>query len=204
MKKYELLTNDTVVVYGKTLYRIRALKDFSNIKVGDLGGYIEKEENLSQFGDARVSGDARVFGDAWVSGNAWVFSDARVSGDARVFGDAWVSGNAWVSGDARVFGNAEVFGNADVSGDAWVSGDARVSGNNDYCTINGFGSQNRTTTFFRLKDKNDIGVKCGCFCGTLEEFREKIKETHKDSYLAEEYLDIANLMEKRFRNRSKL
>ena len=42
------------------LYQIRALKDFGNVKVGDLGGWIEKEANLSQQGNAWVSGNALV------------------------------------------------------------------------------------------------------------------------------------------------
>ena len=60
MKKYEL-TEETVTVYGKTLYRIRAVRDFGSVKTGEFGGYIEKEENLSHFGNAWVSGNAEVF-----------------------------------------------------------------------------------------------------------------------------------------------
>lgn len=84
MKKYEL-TEETFTVFGKTLYRIRAVRDFGSVKTGEFGGYIEKEENLSHFGNA------------WISGDAWVYGDARVSGNAKVYGNA------------RVFGNAEVF-----------------------------------------------------------------------------------------------
>ena len=73
MKKYEL-TEETVTVYGKTLYRIRAVRDFGSVKTGEFGGYIEKEENLSHFGNAWIYGDARVFGNAWVYGNAEVFN----------------------------------------------------------------------------------------------------------------------------------
>lgn len=98
MKKYEL-TNDTVVVEGQTLYRIRALIDFANIKAGDLGGWIEHEANLSHDGDAWVYGNAKVFGDAWV------YDDAEVCGNAKVYDDAQVCGTAWVYGSAEVCGN---------------------------------------------------------------------------------------------------
>lgn len=50
-RKYEL-TNETIFFNGLTLYRIRAIKDFSDVKAGDLGGWIEKEVNLSQDDDA--------------------------------------------------------------------------------------------------------------------------------------------------------
>ena len=84
MKKYEL-TAESIVEFDRTLFRIKALVAFGNVEEGELGGFVEKEENLDQ------------------SGNAWVSGDARVSGDAWVYGDARVSGDAWVSGDAMVF-----------------------------------------------------------------------------------------------------
>ena len=106
--------------------------------------------------------------------------------------------NAWVYDNARVYGDAQVSGDARVYGNARVYGDARVCGNGDYAYAHGFGSVNRTTTFFRLKD-GGVGVRCGCFYGTLAQFRDKIRETHGESAIAEEYLDLAALMEKRFR-----
>ena len=115
-KKYSL-TKNTKVWSGITLFQIKAEMSFGSVVKGELGGYIEKEENLNQNGNA------------WVSGDAWVYGDAWVSGDARVSGDAWVYGNAQVSGNARVSGNAWVYGNAQVYGDAWVSGNAQVYGN---------------------------------------------------------------------------
>ena len=204
MKKFELTSEFITNIFGTKLFRIRALVEFGDVEAGELGGYVEKEENLDHDDDAWVYGNAWVSGDAQVSGNARVSGNAWVSGDAQVSGNAWVSGNARVSGDARVYGNAWVSGDAQVSGNARVSGDARVSGNAwvsgdaDYAYAHGFGSVNRTTTFFRLKD-GGVGVICGCFYGTLDEFRDKVRETHKESKLAQEYLMLANLMEMRFR-----
>lgn len=82
--------------------------------------------------------------------------------------------------------------NLDHDGDAWVYGDA------DYATIKGFGRESRATTFFQLKS-GEIGVRCGCFYGTVEQFRKKVKETHGNSKYAKEYLMIADLMELHFR-----
>ena len=66
-------------------------------------------------------------------------------------------------------------------------------------TIGGFGSKERTTYFFKLTDGN-IGVRCGCFAGNLNEFREKVKETHGETKYAKEYLMITDLMEYHFNN----
>lgn len=127
MKKFEL-TSEFVTFLGKKLFRIKALVSFGDVEEGELGGFVEKEENLDQ------------------------------------------------------------------SGDAWVSGDAHIQCCRDCSAASCFGSENRTTTFFREKD-GGIGVRCGCFYGTMSEFREKVKERHGDSRLAKEYLMLADLME---------
>ncbi|HEO7337244.1 TPA: hypothetical protein VBE89_000743 [Streptococcus agalactiae] len=90
MKKYELLKDDTIEVAGKTLFRIKALISFKDIRKGEIGGYVEAERNLSQSDNA------------WVTGNAWVCDDACVTGNARVSGNACVTGNARVSDNAWV------------------------------------------------------------------------------------------------------
>ena len=66
--KFSLTTN-TKQRNWITLYQIKAEMSFGNVFKGELWGYIEKEENLSQVsGNARVFGDARVYGNAQVSG----------------------------------------------------------------------------------------------------------------------------------------
>ena len=76
--KHFKLTKEVKIFDGITLYRIQATKDLPNgVKKGDLGGYVEKLENLD--GNAWVYGDARVYGDAWVSGNVRVYGNAKVS-----------------------------------------------------------------------------------------------------------------------------
>ena len=89
MKKYEL-TTETLQFAGRTLHRIKAVKDFGSIKAGEFGGYIENEKNLSQDDNA------------WIYGEAMVFDNAKVFGNARVFGGA------------KVFDNAHIFDNAKV------------------------------------------------------------------------------------------
>ena len=90
MKKYEF-TGETKAFNGTTLHRIRALKDFGYVEAGDLGGWIEKEENLSHDGRCWVYGTARVYG------------NAQVSGYARVFGNAWVAGDAEIKSPKDTF-----------------------------------------------------------------------------------------------------
>ena len=117
-KKYKL-TDETIQVSGHTLHRIEALKDFGNVKKGDKGGFIEKENILSQDGDC------------WVYNNAKVWGNARVYGNAKICGDALVSDNAVVEENAKVFGNANIYRNARVWGNAKVYSNASIYGNAD-------------------------------------------------------------------------
>ena len=153
-KKYEL-TDETMEWEGHTLHRIKALRDFNDVKAGDLGGWVESEDNLSQYEKC------------WLCDNAIVYGDARIYGNARIYGDARVCDNA------------------------------RIYDTKDYCIITGFGSRLSATTFFRCKD-DEIRVNCGCFNGTLDEFRDKVKETHKDNKYAKEYLLAIDMVKVHF------
>jgi hypothetical protein len=64
--KYEF-TEETLKVGEHTLHRVRYLAD------GELGGWIESENNLSQDDNALVFGNAWVFGHAKVFGNMYIF-----------------------------------------------------------------------------------------------------------------------------------
>jgi len=195
--KFEF-TGETKTVMGHTLQRIRALRSFGNVNKGDLGGWLEKEENLSHernswvYDDAQVFDDAQVYGNARVYDGARVYDDARVYGDAWVYGGAWVSGGAWVFGDARVYGGARVYSGARVYGGAWVYGGARVYGGAQICdqrhidVITHIGSRNGTTTFFRTADRK-IWVNCGCFSGDIDQFAAAVKKTHGNNKHAQDY-----------------
>lgn len=120
-KKYEFTgtgKNSRSVV----LRQIRALRNFGSVKVGDLGGFIEKEDNLSHGGNAWVGGNAQVSGHAQISGNAQVFGNAKVSGHAKVFD------NAMICDDVRIFDHAKVYH------DAWIFGKTRIGGDRTICS----------------------------------------------------------------------
>ena len=251
MKKYEF-TENTKEDSSLVLHQIRATRDIIDnkgdtiAKEGELGGWIEKEENLSHEGSCWVYGDAQVYDDAWIHGNARVYDDAlicdnadvsdnaevygyaciynnaRVCGDARicdnarvyhnarVFGDAQVYDDAHIAGNARVYNKAKVYGNAEICGDAHiysnaqvygrarVCGDAKIFKDTDiseryhYITIGPIGSRNDYTTFYRTSN-NTIDVKCGCFHGSIQDFRKKVKKTHGNSKYAKEYIAASYL-----------
>lgn len=83
--KYKIRTDISKTFRGKTIYRIEALKDFGDVKKGDLGGWVEKENNLSQEGNCWVYDNACVYDNAIVTNNATVRDEASVYGDTCVW-----------------------------------------------------------------------------------------------------------------------
>ena len=124
-KKYEIVKSNSIFYSRKKLHRIRALKSFNTVdgklvKKGELGGFVESENNLSQerycwiFNNAKVYDDAKILDDAIVNEFACVFDSAVVCGKAKVHGKAQIFGNAKVFGDAKIFGNAWLYGVAKI------------------------------------------------------------------------------------------
>jgi len=162
-KKYELVTNDFIILVsiGEKLTRIRALEeidgDYGRINVGDYGGYIGSERNLTQTGNS------------WVDHDAWVYGDSLVSGDARVHGDARVFDNAQIGGNTQVYSSSNVRGSAEVLETSHVITIGPIIEDYDYFL-----------TFFRTKT-NNIGVS------HLDQFWETILKFEADIRTSPEY-----------------
>lgn len=118
-KKYEM-TNEVIEFEGRILHRIRALKDFGDVKKGELGGFIGKEKNLSQVGYAWAYNNAKICDDAIVIGNANIKDNAIVKDKALIKGDAVVEDDAVIGDSAVVEDNALVRNNAIVKDEAVI------------------------------------------------------------------------------------
>lgn len=196
-KKYKF-TNETREYKGKTLHRIVALRDFSNVIAGEKGGWIEKEDNLSHEGNCWVSDNAIVCDKACVYGNAiverrsCVYNKAAVSEHAIitecafVFGDAHIGGYALVGGKTRIYGKALVSGNAFVDGNSVICGNAVIKDKEDFIVFKNWWSSGRYFTWTRSNDK----YKVGCFYGTGKELIEAAY--NHDEKRGREYERIVN------------
>ena len=173
--KYKLLENDTIEFLGRTFYRIEALKDFSNVKKGDKGGYIEKEQNLS------------------FDNNAWVYDDAKVYDNAQVYGNAQVYDNAFIYSNAEVCGIAEVCGNAEVYGSAEVY-EGKLN-DSSLIVIQNIGSECGILTAYKSQD--EVIVTKGSFTGNLQKFADKVEEVHGENQYGKEYQLVIELIKMR-------
>ena len=200
-KKYKLLKKDTIEVVPvdgnkifRKLYRIQAMQDFGDVKKSDLGGYVESEDNLSQFNTCWIDEKSKIYGNAYVS------LDAKVI-HSTIFDTALISGNAIVE-NSTIYGNANIFENVEVInsfvfGSTVIRGDAYITSTRDWASVVSFGSRDDSTTFFCCKD-GKIRVACGCFFGTIKEFKKRVKEQHSDDKFEKEYLELIELMKIRF------
>lgn len=139
--KYELMEHSKINLNGKTLYRIRALRDFGFVKTNEIGGYIEKESNLSHDGNCWVYDNSKVYDNAKVFGDVRLYINTKVYGDAEVYDKALLYGGVIVNDKAKVFNNAKlydntsvsgfskIYGNVQIYGDSIIFGNAEISGN---------------------------------------------------------------------------
>ena len=209
-KKYELLKDDYIHYRWKILYRIRALKDFSNVRVGELGGYIEKEANLSHehncwvYDNAKVCENAKVYDNARIHDNVIVCENARVYDNARVYHNAGVYDNARVCDNAKVWNNALIYGQSEICGNAKISSNAHIFRNAiinkgniigkvsmPYKDIFQYQCKNRLLTAI-LTENDEFLYSIGCQENiTEEEFMDRIynedggleKNPHRQEYL---------------------
>jgi len=159
-KKYELIPSDR-----EGLFRIKTLKNFNNVKKGDIGGYVESEDNLSHDGNC------------WIFDNAVVRDKAQVCGNASVWGKAVVQDNANVRGEARIFDNVIVRDNVIIGGEADICGDVIISSDKDYIIFKNWWSSGRYFTWTRSNNM----WKVGCFYGTGEELIAKAYADSEES-----------------------
>lgn len=211
-KKYKL-TDEYITIGDKKLYCIEALKDFANVEKGDKGGFVESEDNLSQYGncwiydDAKVYENAAIYGNVSVRGNAEIYGNAmiysyaliedcaKVYDNAQIFGHVYICDYAKIFDDATIYDNVEVYDNVEICGCTSICGyvtllkDAKISSNFDYIVFKNWWSSGRYFTWTRSNNMWSVG----CFYGTGQELIEK---AYEDSELSgREYERVVKYVE---------
>lgn len=115
-KKYEMIPEGD-------LFRIRALIDMPEygVKIGDVGGIIEAEQNLAQFGNGWICSTAKVIQSAVVV-DAYIRSGSTVSGRSHVVmgvvSGSKIMGNTKIEADIQIhestIQNCTLFGDGEI------------------------------------------------------------------------------------------
>ena len=132
MKKYELIKESKTMFAEREIFRIRALKDFEDVKAGDVGGWVCSYNNLSQKGDcwiydnAKCLDDARVYDNAVMCGNAVMFGNAKMFDNAKMSDSSIICDNAEMCGNSKMFNNSKMFDNAKMCGSSKMFDNAEM------------------------------------------------------------------------------
>lgn len=164
MLKYELILGDTLEIDGIIVYRIKALRDFSDVKKGDLGGYIANEGCLSHSGDC------------WVYGKSNKVLSGEITGNAIVNGfdsnkDNIIDGNIKISGNAKIVYEVDIYGRVELSDNCLVSSVPKpaIRGADkeptvlDGCTGKIIIKDNARIIGSNLKPRTDIKIGDNCY-----------------------------------------
>lgn len=139
-KKYELVPTDikksTILkrvtwddiddTADVTLYRIRAIKSFGDVKAGELGGLVESEKNLSHGCTCWIDYTSAVIDDAKVLEHGVVMQNSVVRNHSIIYGKSKISVESRVHGNSRITGNV-VVNNSDIT-------DSRINSTSKICS----------------------------------------------------------------------
>jgi len=140
--KFEL-TDEKRIFNDRTIYRIRAVKSFSDVNAGDLGGFVQYESNLSQrdndnawiydeavvIENAIVQDNAKIKNSVFIKGNAKISDNAIIKDAVGIYDNVIVMDNVVIEGAADIKNNAKIFRNAVVSGNVRILNNVRISDN---------------------------------------------------------------------------
>ena len=192
MKKYRLLKSKSTEKYGRTLYKIKAIRSFGDVQKGEEGGYIEKEENLSH------------------DGTCWVYKDAIVLYESRVVRRGEVRGGVVCGGEVwggvvwgGVVRGGEVWGGEVRGGEVWggevrggevrggvVCGGEVWGGVFEKSTFQVQGSGH----FLNISHPNHIQI--GCHNHTFEYWKENFRRIGKlEGYSKEQIAEYGKYIE---------
>ena len=157
------------------LHRIESLKDFTlingkEIRKGDLGGWVESEDNLSQEGLC------------WIYDECKMYENARRSGNSIGYGNSLQSGNSQQFGDSMQTGNSQQSGNSIQFGCSIADKDMRLSGHSSFETKDDVVILTSPTSGRQITIGSDRNICTGCFDGSswwlIDENRCRLPEGH--------------------------
>ncbi len=139
--KFYMTDESKILPNGIKVYRIIAARSFGHIRKGDIGGWLQYAENLSQLGESWVADNAIICGESVVSQDAMVKDNAVIDGHCRVFGNAFICDQAILRGRVYVYDHAIVGEESSLAEECSISGKATV-----FCTSRWTNSQSNFAT----------------------------------------------------------
>ena len=127
-RKYEL-TNISMEFGERTLYRIRALRDFSDIKKGDLGGWVSSENNLSQEGDCWIYDNAKCMDNARMYDNSTMYDYSEMYDYSIMRGDSEMHSYTEMHDYTIMYSCSKMYGCSEMHDSSTMHGNSTMYGN---------------------------------------------------------------------------
>jgi hypothetical protein len=214
---YIKLTDRVKAHRGHILHQIRYTE---GRKLGEYGGWVEDIFSVAQDPKVHINENVHVYDNSCEQGGAHIITDNECNIQGSVVDGACINGESitiegshignFVSTyslhgllikDSRLYGRIELHGtnlsieNVTLYGDVRIGKDALITCSRDVIDVGSLGSRNDHTTFYLTKD-GEIMVCCGCFTGTMSKFVKQVEETHGSGMFAQEYLAVADTVER--------
>ena len=129
MEKYELIKEGKATFMGRVIYRIRALKDFGDVKAGDVGGWVCSYNNLSQEGECWIYDEAKCLDNAMIFDNAKMYDNSIMYDKAKMYHEAKMYDNAIMLNNSIMYDNSKMFNNSKMFGKSVMRDNAEMCGN---------------------------------------------------------------------------
>ena len=136
-KKYEILMDEenTIEFEGHTLHRIKALRDFGDIKRGDIGGYVENENNLSHEGNCWIYDDAKAMDYSIISDNSRIYNNSRMYNNSAMYDNSEMYDysimydNSEMHHNSRMHDNTKMYDNSTLYNNSAMFGNSEMHNN---------------------------------------------------------------------------
>lgn len=108
-----------------TVYRIQAIKDFGDVKKGELGGFVSDEYCISPYGNSWVYGDAILV-------SSYIADNVKVRNNSMVV-SSFLTDNVVIEEGSKIFNKSVITDDTKIGGNITVkhsviSGSSRISG----------------------------------------------------------------------------
>ena len=127
-RKYEI-TDITMEFEERTLYRIRALKNFRNVKAGDLGGWVSGKHNLSQEGECWIYDEAKCMDNARMYHNSAMYNNAVMCDFSEMHGCSEMHNYSAMLDNSRMYNCSAMYDNSRMYNDSKMYSNSRMFDN---------------------------------------------------------------------------
>lgn len=187
----DAIVMENATVRNRAIVADRAIiKDYATVK-----DYARIIKNAQLRHSAFAMQNSTVTGNALISGNSVIKGNAVLGDNVSCGDDTLIEGDCSLFGEIKLEGMCHIYGTAHLHMGPVTLKDADIFHRCQIVACLGFGSRFGSTAIYR-NVYGFLSVTCGCFNGSIDEFKEEVKRTHGNSIYAKEYMAMIKFIKK--------